>query len=315
MFISRPLLRAVATATAAVLGTLALAACSSDETTTTDAQAPISVVAAFYPLAFAAERIGGDLVDVTTLTPAGAEPHDLELTPRQVAAIGEADLVLYIGGFMGSVDDAVQQEAPDTALDVGADLTTLDPPPSEIEEAQEKNEEPPVADPHIWLDPTLMETIADRIGERLVQISENDAATFSKNQEALDADLRTLTAEWDTGTTACESRDLVVSHEAFGYLGKRFDFDQVGLSGLSPDTEPSPKRLAEVADFVTGNAVTTIYFETLVDPKVARTIASETGATTAPLDPLEGLEEGSDEDYLSIMRANLAEVVKGQRCT
>jgi zinc transport system substrate-binding protein len=315
MFISSRSARLVVLPTTAALAAISLSACSSSESTASDDAAPLKVVAAFYPLQYAAERVGGDAVEVTNLTPAGAEPHDLELTPQQVAAISEADLVLYVGGFMGSVDDAVAQEAKDTALDVGADLTTLDPPPSEIEEAKEEGEEPPTSDPHIWLDPTLMTTMSDRIAERLGQISEADAATFTKNQEALDADLGELTKEWDEGTATCESRDLVVSHEAFGYLGKRFDFEQIGLSGLSPEAEPSPKRLAEVSDFVEQNDVTTIYFETLVDPKVAETIAQETGAKTAPLDPLEGLEEGSDEDYLSIMRANLAEVVKGQRCT
>lgn len=314
MFTSSPRVRALSVATALGLSALTLTACSSSEPSGS-ADAPLSVVAAFYPLEFAAERIGGERVEVTNLTPAGAEPHDLELTPKQVAAISEADLVLYVGGFMGAVDDAVAQEAQDTSLDVGADLTTLDPPPSEIQEAKDEGEEPPTADPHIWLDPTLMTTMSDRIAERLGQISEADAATFTQNQEALDADLGELTKEWDEGTQTCESRDLAVSHEAFGYLGKRFDFEQIGLSGLSPEAEPSPKRLAQVSDFVEQNDVTTIYFETLVDPKVAQTIAQETGATTAPLDPLEGLEEGSDEDYLSIMRANLAEVVKGQRCT
>jgi zinc transport system substrate-binding protein len=127
--------------------------------------------------------------------------------------------------------------------------------------------------------------------------------------------LGALDSEWKAGTTTCANRDLVVAHEAFGYLAKRYGFAQVGISGLSPDAEPSPAKVAEVADFVRANGVRTIYFETLVDPKVAETVAAETGAATAALDPLEGLAEGSTDDYLSVMRTNLETVRKGQPCS
>ncbi len=302
------------TALAGAATLTALAACSSGTDSDDAAADTLSVVVSAYPLQFAAERVGGDAVTVTNLTPPGAEPHDVELTPKQIASIGAADLVLYIGGFQGAVDDAVAQEGGDRSLDVGAGLTTLPPTEDAIAEAVEEGEPAPVGDPHIWLDPTLMADIAGAIEQRLSALSQSDSAAFSQNLAALQSELSDLDRDWEDGTRNCESRDLVVSHEAFGYLGQRYDFTQVGLSGLDPEAEPTPARLAEVADFVVANDVTTIYFETLVDPAVAETIAAETGASTAPLDPIEGVLDGSDDDYLSLMRDNLAEVVTGQRC-
>lgn len=293
-----------------------LAACSTgDGGEAGDQSDALSVVVAAYPLQFAAERVGGATVTVTNLTPPGAEPHDVELTPRQVAAIGDADLVVYIGGFQPAVDEAVAQEAGDRALDVGAELATLPPTAAEIAEAEEEGEPTPTADPHFWLDPTLMAQLAEAIQSRLSDLAPGDAETFAGSLAELQSDLTALDDDWSVGTENCESRDLVVSHEAFGYLGDRYDFEQVGLSGLDPETEPSPARLAEVADFVRANDVTTIYFETLLDPALAETIAAETGASTAPLDPIEGVLDGSGDDYLSLMRDNLAEVVTGQRCS
>jgi zinc transport system substrate-binding protein len=293
----------------------ALASCSSGDGIDASGDSDrLSVVVAAYPLQFAAERVGGDAVSVTNLTPAGAEPHDLELTPQQVAAVQDADLVVYIGGFQPAVDEAVAQEAGERGLDVGSGLTTLPPSDDEIAEAREEGEPVPASDPHIWLDPTLMASMAASIEQRLSELSSGSTEDFEANLEALQAELADLDTDWEQSTATCQSRDLVVSHEAFGYLVARYDFTQVGLSGLDPEAEPSPSRLAEVADFVRANDVSTIYFETLVDPAVAETIAAETGAATAPLDPLEGVEAGSDDDYLSVMQANLAEVVQGQRC-
>ena len=279
------------------------------------AAAPVSVVAAFYPLEWAAEQVGGDLVDVTSLTAPGAEPHDLELTPQQVAAVSDADLVLYISEFQPAVDDAVAQNA-DSAVDVAADLEHLaaEEHSHEGEEGGDHAEEASY-DPHVWLDPTNMAAIVTLVGEKLGAADPANASTYTANAEKAVAELGTLDAEWKAGTATCTNRDLVVSHEAFGYLAKRYGFEQVGVSGLSPEAEPSPARIAEVADFVRANGVTTIYFETLVDPKVAETVAAETGATTAVLDPLEGLAEGSSEDYLSVMRTNLETVKAGQGCS
>ncbi|MFN8169358.1 MAG: metal ABC transporter substrate-binding protein [Candidatus Nanopelagicales bacterium] len=296
---------------------LALTACGSGSGTAAapGAGSRLPVVAAFYPLQYAVEQVGGDRVSVTSLTAAGAEPHDLELTPQQVAAVSDAGLVVYLKGFQSSVDEAVDQAGGANALDAGAGISTLAPPQGEVDEATAAGEAPPTADPHVWLDPTNMARIVESVAARLSAADPAGAQQYAANAAALTQKLTALDAEWKAGTTTCANRDLVVSHEAFGYLAKRYGLTQVGISGLSPDAEPSPAKVAEVADFVRANKVRTIYYETLVDPKVAQTVASETGAATAVLDPLEGLAEGSTDDYLSVMRANLETVRTSQPCT
>jgi zinc transport system substrate-binding protein len=256
-----------------------------------------SIVAAFYPLAYAAEQVGGTQVDVTSLTPPGVEPHDLELSAAQVGQIADADIVLYIRGFQPAVDEAIDQQAADRAIDVSAGLDHL------------------ADDPHVWLDPMNMATIGDRIADRIAQLDPTAAADTSANSAALTASMASLDERIADGLGSCASRDLVVSHEAFGYLAAAYDLVQVGITGLSPEAEPSPARMRDVADLVSANGITTIYYEPLVDAKVAQTVADETGATVAVLDPLEGLAVDATGDYVSVMTDNLATLVAGQRCS
>ena len=288
-------LPALLTAVAVVASAL-LAGCSSADSPAAD-DGRISVVAAFYPLQYAATTVGGDAVDVTSLTPAGVEPHDLELTAKQVTQIADADLVVYIRGFQPAVDEAVDQQAADRALDVGQVVDRI------------------ADDPHIWLDPNNMAAIGDAVASRLTELAPDSAAAVARNSESLSAAMAKIDADYTHDLAHCESREMVVSHEAFGYLAAAYDLTQVAISGLTPEAEPSPARLREVADLVTHDGVTTIYYETLVDPKVAQTVADETGAKTAVLDPIEGLVAGATGDYESIMRANLATLMVGQRCT
>ena len=305
-------------ATPVLIGTLALAlaACggsgSADNSPTPGA--PLRVVAGFYPLAYAAEQVGGDAVEVINLTPPGGEAHDLELSPQQVADIGEADLVLYIPGFQPALDDAIEQVAADRALNVTETLSLL-PAEDHAHDSAAGTTDPHGAldgDPHVWLNPLNMAAIGDEIAARLSAL--NADGPFAAGAQALTESMNSLNDEWAQGTAECRSRDLVVSHEAFGYLAQQYDFDQIGIAGLSPDAEPSPARIAEVADLVRERGVTTIYYETLVDPGVAQTLAAETGATTAILDPLEGLLEGSTGNYVTVMQANLEQVRLGQGC-
>jgi zinc transport system substrate-binding protein len=256
-----------------------------------------SIVAAFYPLAFAAEQVGGTRVDVTSLTPPGVEPHDLELSAAQVVQIADADIVLYIRGFQPAVDEAVDQQAADRAIDVSAGLDHL------------------ADDPHVWLDPVNMAAIGQRVAERIIQLDPTAAADAAANSAALTASMSSLDERMADGLASCASRDLVVSHEAFGYLAAAYDLVQVGITGLSPDAEPSPARMRDVAELVSAQGITTIYYEPLVDAKVAQTVADETGATVAVLDPLEGLAVDATGDYVSVMTDNLAALVAGQRCS
>ena len=299
---------------------LTLAACTTSSsipstgTQSADGSGRPTIVAAFYPLEYAARAIVGDAVDVVGLTPPGGEPHDLELSAAQVAEIASADLVLYVKGYQPAVDEAVAQQAADHSLDVSAGLTLLPAEHADGHEEEHAGEEG-AKDPHVWLNPLNMAGIGTAITERLSASAPDGSSAFAANNERLGSEMASLNEQFTAGLASCRSRIMVVSHEAFAYLGSAYGFTQVGISGLSPDAEPSPARMRDVADLVAREGVTTIYYETLVDPKVAKTLADESGATSAVLDPIEGLVAGSAESYPTIMASNLATLRTGQGCT
>lgn len=278
----------------------------------------LDVVASFYPLQYAAERVGGDAVTVTNLTKPGAEPHDLELSPKDVAAVSDADLVVYLDGFQPAVDEAAKNQAGAKAYDV-APAARLDLQGVEEDhegDAAHADGEHSATDPHFWLDPTRLADVADALAQRLGTADPAKAATFTANAKALRTDLEALDGEFTAGLASCGNKDLVTSHQAFGYLAQRYGLTQVGITGLTPEAEPDAATIARTADFVKKNKVTTIYYETLVSPDVAKTVAAETGARTAVLDPLEGISDASAaRDYLGVMRANLAALKTGQPCS
>ena len=258
-----------------------------------------TVVASFYPLAFAAEQVGGSSVDVENLTPSGAEPHDLELTPQAVGRIVRADLVLYFShGFQPAVSDAVRQ-ANGKTVDVLAGL------PLHSAYGQEAGL---TADPHVWLDPALFERIVLRIGAVLGRPSAANALVTKLEQ---------LDRAYRTGLAHCARRDIVTSHAAFGYLAQRYGLRQVAITGLTPESEPTPQQLANVIRLVRQTHATTVFFETLLSPRLADTVAREVGARTAVLDPIEGLtpaEQSHGDTYLSVMRRNLAALRRALAC-
>jgi zinc transport system substrate-binding protein len=258
-----------------------------------------AVVVGAYPFEWLVSQVGGDAVTVTDLVRPGVEPHDVELTPRQVGAVKDAEVVVYLKGFQPAVDDAVEG-------DNGFDLGT-------VVHQVESEEEPGEQDPHVWLDPVLMQRMADAVADRLAAVDADHAQAYRDRAAAVKAKLTALDAEVGTALSTCRQKDFVTSHAAFAYLAARYHLVQRGISGLSPDAEPSPKRLAEVAAFARENHVTTIFFESLVSPKLAQTVADEVGATTAVLDPIEGVS-GSD-DYLSVMRRNATALHEALGCT
>jgi zinc transport system substrate-binding protein len=258
----------------------------------------VDVVVAFYPLQFVAAKVGGDAVTVTNLARPGVEPHDLELEPKQLASIADADLALYLAGFQPAVDEAIGAEAKGRSFDVAT-----------VQPLQEE-------DPHVWLDPTRLATIADRVAERLAAVDGTNADAYRTRAAALKAELLTLDTEFTEGLQTCARRDIVTSHAAFGYLAARYRLTQVPISGLSPEAEPSPQRVTEVAALARSKGVTTIFFETLVSPKVAQTLATEVGAKAEVLDPIEGLaaDAAPGTDYLAVMRQNLGKLREALGC-
>ena len=279
----------------------------------------VSVVASFYPIEFAVQQVGGDHVSVASLTKPGAEPHDVELSPKDVASVADAGLVVYAKGFQPAVDTAVDQEGADHAFDVApvANLDLAAPPEEEAGDTHTAAPQDAAAakDPHFWLDPQRYAAVATAIGQRLGEADPAHAAAYTQNATAFTDKLGALDAEFRTTLASCARKDLVTSHAAFGYLSERYGLTQVPIAGLSPDVEPSAAQLAQVADFVKAHGVTTIYAETLVEPAFAETVARSTGARLATLDPIEGLTSTSaGHDYVEVMQSNLATLKVGQGC-
>jgi zinc transport system substrate-binding protein len=277
------------------------------------------VTAAFYPLQFAAERVGGEHVRVRTLTRPGVEPHDLELTPKAVGSLRTAEAVVYLAGFQPAVDDAVRSQAPDTAVDV-APAARLGPPTDSGHAGEDAAEHAEHAeggvDPHFWLDPSRLADVATVLGDDFARRDPVNAADYRANAAALVADLDALDAEFRSGLARCRSRELVTGHAAFGYLADRYDLHQEGVAGLSPDVEPDAATLRDLSARVREAGVRTVYAENLVSPDLAQTVAREAGARVAVLDPLEGITEASrGRDYLEVMRADLATLRAGQECS
>ena len=288
-------------AAAAVTATFALSACGGNASSAQSAsERRLDVAAGFYPYAFVAERVGGGGVDVRNLTQPGGEPHDLELSPQQVASVGASDLVVYSRGFQPAVDEAVDQQAADSALDV---LTTVE---------LRDSDEPGGADPHVWLDPVRLGEIAGAVADRLAELDPEGAEGYQSRAAALQDELGVLDDELRTGLSSCERSEVVTSHDAFGYLTEAYGLEQVPVAGLSPDDEATPRRLAEVAAQAEEAGVTTIFFEETVSPKVAQSLAREVGARAEVLSPLETQPE--DGDYLSAMRDNLARLRTALGC-
>jgi zinc transport system substrate-binding protein len=297
-----------AMATSAAILVTTLTGCGAGSATSGEVP---TVTASFYPLAFVAERIGGSDVRVVNLTPPGVESHDVELTPRQVGEIAEADLVIYEKGFQPAVDEAVEQNAGDARVEV-----TEVVPLERLDEDDSTDDSDLAGDPHVWLDPTLLARVADAVADALAEVVPASADVIRERADALDAELAALDEEISTGLAQCERNVVVTTHEAFGYLARRYGLEMVGISGLSPDAEPSPARLGEVRDVIADEGVTTIFYETLVSPKVAETLADDLGIRTAVLDPIEGLtDQTEDEDYVTLMRANLRALEEANGCT
>ncbi|HEX5616536.1 MAG TPA: zinc ABC transporter substrate-binding protein [Acidimicrobiia bacterium] len=276
-------------------------ACSSgDGSTDPSGGGRVEIVASFFPVAHAAERVGGDLVEVADLTPVGAEPHDLELTPADVDDVLDADLVIVLGGgFQPAVEDAAEQrEGPTLVL---ADIVDVD-----VE-----------ADPHVWLDPLAYEQVAGAIRDALIDLDASAASRYRALAEEFAAEIRAVDEELATALASCE-RDLVVTaHDAFGRLTARYGLRVEPIAGISPEQEPDPSRLAELADLVEREGVTTVFTETLVAADVAETLAREAGVGTAVLDPLEGLSDERKADgasWASVMRENLAALSRALGC-
>jgi zinc transport system substrate-binding protein len=260
----------------------------------------LRVAASFYPAFELATRVGGDHVEVRNLTPPGAEPHDLELTTDQVDAVLDAGLVVSLGGgFQPALEDAL----------AGRDGPTLDLLTAVLGEDAEGGD----VDPHLWLDPSLMSIAAAEVAEALGRVDGEHAADYRARARTFQDELGALDSEMRLGLRGCDRDLIVTAHDAFGRLALRYGLRVEAIAGISPEAEPDPARLEELVRLVEREHVTTIFTETLVSPEVAETLAREAGVRTRVLDPIEGVTEAG-EDYLSLMRGNLAELREALGC-
>ncbi|MFI9593111.1 metal ABC transporter substrate-binding protein [Nonomuraea sp. NPDC052265] len=285
---------------------LATSACGAGSAETAAGGRP-EVIAAFYPLQWLTEQVAGPDANVTVLTAPGVEPHDLELGIQQMTKLQDAALTVYVKGVQPAVDDAVSG---DTAFDAASVVTTI-PAGGHAGEEEHAEEHGVSYDPHIWLDPSRLATVAGKLGERLAAADPAHAQAYKDRAAKAAGVLGGLDQEFAKGLAACAGKTLITAHEAFGYLADRYKLKQVGIT-LDPETEPSPKRLSEVAALARSEGATTIFTESLVSPKVAEVLAGEVGAKTAVLDPLESKPAG---DYLTAMRDNLKTLRTALGCT
>ncbi len=302
--------------------TLTVAGCGAEPATPQGA-AHVKVVTSFYPMYYFASQVGGERAEVTSLVPAGVEPHDWEPKASDMRALNTARVLVYNGaGFepwaervLGSLENKNL-----IVVDSSHGLELLEAEEHEDHEEDDhadEAEEHGEFDPHVWLDPVHAQHQVQKIAAALIQADPDGKATYEANAKALTDKLRALDREY-TGLSRCSRKEIVISHAFFAYPAKRYGLQQVAIiASLSPDAEPTPKQIAELVQFVKQHQIRYLFFETLISDKVAQVIAKETGARALVLNPIEGLtreQQEKGEDYLTLARANLANLKTALEC-
>ena len=294
-----------------------LTGCGTQPADTAADDGRLRVLTSFYPMYDFACKIGGDCIDVTNMVPSGTEPHDWEPSTNDLKNLEKADVFIYNGADMEPWADDLLVSRSDTLHVVEAsenvELRTTDGEHEHAHEHEGADHHHGDFDPHVWLDPENAKIEMEAIRDALCAADPENSTVFQSNYEKYAAELDALNAEFREKLAPLPNRTIVVAHEAFGYLCDAYGLTQVGIEGLSPDSEPDPGRMAEVIDFVREHSISTIFFEELVSPKVAEAIASETGAQAKMLSPLEGLSDeqaAAGADYFSVMHDNLAALME-----
>ncbi|MEU1451010.1 metal ABC transporter substrate-binding protein [Streptomyces avermitilis] len=310
MNVRRRLIPGTAVAAATLLGLGTLSACSDSSAAGGGNGGKLDVVASFYPMQYLAEQIGGKHVRVTSLTQPGQEPHDLEISAQQTVQLEKSDAVLYLKNLQPAVDDAVAQSGVRTKIDA-ASLTTLEKHGNEVgghaaAHEDTEGEESGGTDPHIWLDPVKYSEVARGVGKALEKADPKHAADYRKNTAALVKKLDGLNTQYADGLRNTRTKVFVTTHAAFGYLAERYGLTEEAISGLDPESEPSGNRVKELERMARADGVSTVFYETLVSDKTAKTVAKDARLRTDVLDPIEGISEKSrGTDYFQVMESNL----------
>jgi len=269
----------------------------------------LKIVATFYPLAHFASQVGGSLVDVQNITPAGAEPHDYEPTPQDIVKVYDSRIFILNGGGLDTWAEKIEPDIKSSGIEVINMHNVID-----FIKLTDKNF---AFDPHIWLDPVLVQQETRAIKDALARVDPGNAGVYGANAENYVSKLKDLDGQYQSGLANCRIHDIITSHSAFEYLAKRYNFNQISVTGLSPDAEPSSQKIAEISYLAKNKNIKYIFFETLVSPKISQTIANEIGAQAIAFNPLEGLtkeEINSGKTYLSEMQNNLVILRKALEC-
>lgn len=286
----------------------------------------IQVVATFYPLAVLANGVAGDAADVSSVVPGGVEPHDYEPTSRDIIGIREADIFLFNGAGMDAWAEKLRPELESSGIRVVGMAEYVDLISREDEEVHEYGEEAEeteeehvhgIHDPHFWLDPVVAMRFVTEVRDALSEVDPGHIGTYRKNAQETLGRLSALDTAYREGLSSCGKHEVIVSHDAFSYLAKRYGFSVHAIAGLSPEAEPSVRRVAELTELAKKENIRYIFFETLVSPKVSETLAKEIGAETLVFDPIEGLTPENERvgaDYFSIMRENLRSLAVAMEC-
>lgn len=312
-------------------------------------ESDLKVYASVYPIYDFAKKIAGDKIDVEMIMPQGTEPHGWEPDSNAIKNLENADMFIYNGAGLESWTDKVIDSLSNKDLKVveasqAVDLMKSTHSHDEEDhdhnheavenhnhEAIENNHNNEVVenrnheeeheheghnhgpmDPHVWISPKNAKIEMENIKNAFVELDKENADYYESNYQKYAKMLDELDAKYSEKLSNLPNKTIVVSHEAYGYLCKDYGLTQIGVKGVNAETEADAKKMAEIINYIKENKITTIFTEELIDPKVSKIIAEETGCQVKVLSPIEGLSEEqikNNEDYFSIMEKNLENLV------
>ena len=283
----------------------------------------LSVVTTLFPLKEFAQSVGGERVKVRLLLPPGAEPHTWEPKPSDIVRLSHADVFIYIGAEMEPRAHSIVKSSDNATLQIievsrGIPLIRVDEAHHHAAHGDKEELTHGAVDPHIWLDFEYSQAIVDKIEHALGKKDPEWAEYYRKNADDYKEKLKNLDLKYKEVLSNCECREFILgSHAAFAYMARRYGLKQISLYRVSPNSEPTPKKMVEVIRMAKKHRVKAIYFEELLSDKLARTIAREVGAETLVLNPganLTKAEIESEITFLSLMEKNLENLKYGLNC-